>query len=75
MEVRDANDDGSTGSEQELENTLGADKTRLGDKAYMHPKLRITANAIFVFRVICNFQTSEMGKRPRTKSHSVAVTL
>jgi hypothetical protein len=75
VKVGDANDDGSAGSEQELDNNLEANEARYGDKTYMHPRLRIAANAIFVFRVIWSFQTSEMGKRPRTKSHSVAVTL
>jgi hypothetical protein len=52
VQVGDTNDDSRAGSEQELENNLEANEPQHGDETYMHPILRIPANAIFVFRVI-----------------------
>lgn len=45
------------------------------NKTYMHPIPRMPAKAHLVLRFICKFHTRAIGKRPRVRSHSVAVIL
>jgi hypothetical protein len=41
----------------------------------MHPIPRMPAKAHLVLTFICKFHTRAIGKRPRVRSHNVAVTL